>query len=85
MNIAKNLSDFRVNATYEIRDFAGVTYLPFEEIELPAPIDWENILTARYGDWRKMIYTPPHVLNYSTDVPYNEYFQKAARITSATS
>ena len=65
----------RVNATYDIRDFAGVTYLPFEEIELPAPIGWENILTARYGDWRKMIYTPPHVLNYSTDISSKNYFK----------
>lgn len=75
MNIAKNLSDFRVNATYALKDFSDVNYLPFEQIELPAPIGWENILTARYGDWRKMIYTPPHVLNYSTDISSKNYFK----------
>ena len=47
--------------TYATADFNTVEYL--------------NILTARYGDWRKMIYTPPHVLNYSTDISSKNYFK----------
>ena len=71
-------------AVYDKEDFADVTYLPFEKIELPAPIGWENILTARYGDWRKMIFTHSHVLDYTTDFSYQEYFKTLAKRTLVT-
>ncbi len=71
----------RNKAVYDVKDFSDVTYLPFEKIELPAPIGWENILTSRYGDWRKMIYIPPHVTDYTADFSYEEYFKKMARKT----
>lgn len=67
--------------TYKTADFSEVVYLPFEKIEVPAPVGYENILTARYGDWRKMIYTPTHVNDYSVDISYKDYFAAVAKRT----
>ena len=58
---------------FDTKDFEQTVYLPFEEIELPAPSGWENCLVAQYGDWRKMIYTHTHSKDYSADIPYTEY------------
>ena len=74
----------RNRAVYDKKDFAAVTYLPFEKIELPAPIGWENILTSRYGDWRKMIFTHSHVLDYTTNFSYEKYFKSVAKRTLIT-
>ncbi len=87
---AQRLTEFRDfvikrnNATYDPKDFADVTYLPFEKVKLPAPIGWENILTARYGDWRKMIFTHSHVFEYTTDIPCTQYLSKMAKKTLLT-
>ena len=61
--------------TYETKDFADITYLPFEKIELPVPVGYENVLTARYGDWRKLIFTPNHAKEHSMDMTYKDYFK----------
>lgn len=61
-------------------DFDNIVYLPFENIELPAPANYDSVLTDFYGDWHKMIITHTHAQEYSTDVPYKEYFNKSARI-----
>lgn len=66
-------------ATYAPKDFADVTYLPFEKVKLPAPIGFENILTARYGDWRKLIKYPAHILDYSVEISSKEYFKTRAK------
>lgn len=71
----------RRGITYETKDFAEVVYLPFEKIEVPAPVGYENILAARYGDWRKLIYTPSHAKEYSVDMDYKEYFAALAKRT----
>lgn len=72
------------NFSYDVADFRDVVYLPFETIEVPAPIGWENVLKARYGDWQKMIFTHTHSFDTTTDFSYNEYFRKAARKTLIT-
>ena len=64
--------------TYKTSDFENIIYMPFEKIEVPVPSGYENILTARYGDWRKMIYTPSHVQDYSAEVSYEQYFKTVA-------
>ena len=49
--------------------------LPFEQITLPAPRDYNEVLTAIYGDWRKPVYRQKHYTDvYSVDIPYTEYF-----------
>lgn len=67
--------------SYDFADFADVVYLPFEKIQIPAPVGWEKILTLRYGDWHKMIFTHTHSLTNSADISYDEYFGKAAKKT----
>ena len=61
---------------YLARDFEGVTYLPFEKIELPAPAGYESILDTFYGDWHEPVLTHMHSLLYSADISYKEYFKK---------
>lgn len=48
--------------------------LPFESIELPAPVDYEKVLTSIYGDWRKFVYDKKNRLGvlHSADIPYTE-------------
>ena len=57
-------------------DFTDVTYLPFEKIEVPAPINYDSALTDCYGDWRKPVFRQTHVQIYSTEISWREYFRK---------
>ena len=52
--------------------------LPFELIKLPAPIDYEDFLTARYGNWRELVFNYSHVTAYTVDMSYREYFEKVS-------
>ena len=53
-------------------------YLPFESVELPAPIDFEKILTTYYGDWHKPVVERVSKLGliHSADIPYREFLQR---------
>ena len=57
------------------KNYDKTIYLPFEEIEVPAPVGWENCLTVLYGNWREMIFTHTHTQTYSADIPYTEYYR----------
>lgn len=35
--------------------FDEIVYLPFENIRIPVPAEYDKFLTARYGDWRKPV------------------------------
>ena len=61
---------------YNLKDFEDVTYLPFERIEVPAPKNYDGVLTTFYGDWRKLVIYPTHVKIYSADISCEEYFRK---------
>lgn len=61
---------------YKSKDFMEVTWLPFEKIEVPAPVGYESVLTDFYGDWRKLVYTHSHAQTYSADISWEEYLQK---------
>lgn len=52
--------------------------LPFETIELPAPVGYENILTTIYGDWHEYVYDRRSRLGiiHSADVSYKECLAK---------
>ncbi len=54
--------------------FRETIYLPFETIELPAPVDYDKVLTACYGDWRVPVRSARDELAgvYSADIPYRE-------------
>lgn len=64
--------------SYTMESFSKAVYLPFEKIELPVPVGYDEILTAIYGDWHKLVITYSHSYEYSADIPYKEYFQKTA-------
>ena len=70
------------NLISRTEDFRDVVYLPFEKLELPAPIGYERVLTDFYGDWHKMIITHTHSNEYSADIPYKEYFAKSVLVKS---
>lgn len=70
--------------TYETASFKDVVYMPFEKIELPVPVGYDKMLTADYGDWHQMKMYISHTADNSADVPYEEYFKKAARKTLIT-
>lgn len=63
--------------SYQSKDFADVTWLPFEQIEVPAPFGYKSVLTDFYGDWHKLIAYTPHYQIQSADVSYDEYFKTA--------
>ena len=55
--------------------FRETVYLPFENVELPAPIDYENFLTARYGDWRTPLNDGQNKIGFvhSADIPWRKF------------
>lgn len=59
--------------------FRKTVYLPFETVKLPAPIDYEKVLTARYGDWRTPFNDGQNKVGFisSADIPYREFFAQA--------
>ena len=63
---------------YQSKDFRDVVYLPFEKIEVPAPVGYDSILTDFYGDWHKLVYTHHHASTYSANISWAEYQQKNA-------
>lgn len=80
---AERIGEFRALAlrlrqpvTYSMTDFEQTIYLPFEKIELPAPVGYENVLTAYYGDWREIKRYNTHVTDFSTDISYDDYFKQ---------
>ena len=64
--------------SYKSNDFRDVVYLPFEKIEIPAPVGYESVLTDFYGDWHKLIFSPGHLCFYSAEISWDEYLQKTA-------
>ena len=52
--------------------------LPFEKIVLPAPIGYDEVLKAHYGNWHEMYITHSHFADYSADVSYGDYFEQIA-------
>ena len=75
--IEKYCRDMTV-APYKKIWYRETIYLPFETIELPAPIDYEKILTTYYGDWHKPVVERVSKLGliYSVDIPYKEFLQR---------
>jgi lipopolysaccharide cholinephosphotransferase len=37
---------------YDLRWFNETVYLPFDDMKLPCPAEYEKVLEAEYGDWR---------------------------------
>ncbi len=63
---------------YKTENFRNLTYLPFEKIEMPVPVNYDEVLSIDYGDWHKMVYTHSHSMQWSSDISYKEYFKSSA-------
>ena len=52
--------------------YRDVMYLPFEGIKVPVPVEYEKVLEADFGDWRKFIRSRSfHEVQYvSADISY---------------
>ena len=71
-----------LNFSYKSEGFDDVIYFPFEKIELPVPIGYDNVLTEIYGNWHKKVFTHTHSNEWSTDIPYDEYRKKSFRFAN---
>ncbi|MCR5834471.1 MAG: LicD family protein [Selenomonadaceae bacterium] len=71
----RNWCIIRTQKSYRMKDFADVVYLPFEKIQVPAPANYDSILTDFYGDWRTPVFTHSHVVSYSVDISWDEYIR----------
>lgn len=69
--------------SYKLDSFNNITWLPFEKIKLPAPFGYDEILTAIYGDWHKLVISPAHSHEWSADVSFDEYRQKSYRFNQS--
>ena len=76
----RKYTGFNTGWAYESKDFRETTYLPFEQISIPVPLEYDHVLTTLYGDWHKMVisYTHSPVQEWSADIPYTEYYEKSA-------
>lgn len=61
---------------FKWEDFADVTYMPFEEMNIPVPRGYEDYLATQYGDWHKPIIFEAHAIAASADIPYKDFFRK---------
>lgn len=62
------------NFSYALNDFKDVVYLPFEKTEICCPVGYDSCLRAKFGDWRKPVYTHSHTQIYSADFSYKDFF-----------
>lgn len=58
--------------------FRETIYLPFESVKMPAPVDYDKVLTALYGDWHTPVYDNTFRIGsiYSPDIDYREFFKR---------
>ena len=58
--------------------FQDTIYLPFEQIQVPAPVGYDQILTRSYGDYSQLVQggTAHEGVILEPDIPYKEYFEK---------
>lgn len=58
--------------------FRDIVYLPFEHLLVPAPAEYDKILTQCYGDYHQLIPggSAHENIVQEPDIPYKEYFMK---------
>ncbi|WP_407400636.1 phosphorylcholine transferase LicD [Anaerovibrio sp.] len=63
-----------IKGNLKLKYYRDVVYLPFESVEIPVPVDYEKVLEAEFGNWRKFVRARSfHELQYmSADVGYKE-------------
>lgn len=60
--------------------FRETVYLPFEHLQVPAPAEYDKILTQSYGDYRQPVRggTEHEDIILEPEIPYTEYLKKLA-------
>lgn len=68
---------FGVTPSIKREWYKDIVYLPFEQIEVPAPVGCEQILTKQYGDWHQFVRggTLHENIILDPDVPYTTYIE----------
>lgn len=58
--------------------FRDVVYLPFENMRIPAPVDYDKLLTHEYGDYHQFVMggSSHEDIFLDPDTPYKLYFEK---------
>lgn len=61
----------------ELYDPKGISYVPFEHIQIPIPNHYDEILSIIYGDYMvmKQVSGVHRALSYDAELPYEEYGQ----------
>ena len=67
---------FSWDKIFEREWFSETIYLPFENINIPVPKRFDEILSQEYGDWHSQRPSYIHSNIHSTDIPYKEFFSK---------
>ncbi|MBQ9479992.1 MAG: LicD family protein [Selenomonadaceae bacterium] len=49
--------------------------LPFEEVMLDCPEDFDGALTSWYGNWHEFLVQQSHVSSSTADIPYKKFFE----------
>ncbi len=62
----------------KVANFSNFIMMPFEFLEIPIPVGYEDILTGDYGDWHKyVIGTSMHgKMIINTEIPYTKYLRE---------
>lgn len=70
----------RISKPFARKFYETTVFLPFENLTLPAPGEYDKFLQNRYnGDWRTPVRTHSHAEVYSADISYKEYFAAQSR------
>lgn len=58
--------------------FHDIIYLPFEHLQIPAPAEYDKILTQCYGNYHQFVQggSAHEDIMLEPDIPYKEYFMK---------
>ena len=58
--------------------FNNIIYLPFENIRIPVPTEYDKILTVLYGNYHEFVRggSTHEEIIMDPDIPYGEYFSK---------
>lgn len=58
-----------------------IVWLPFEQVILPAPKEYEKVLSGRYGDYQKYVRGAAchDGIEFSVDIPYQIYMANIVR------
>ena len=70
-----SLSFYKGSRALQTARFERMIELPFEEITLDSPADFDGALTDWYGDWHELLVQKSHVSSSTADIPYKKFFE----------